>query len=71
LYKTLKGETMGVNEKIKKRREGFNPNIDGDPALNVRTDEEGTDKVPTTKQHDPDPKHKDKRDPSEESGAKN
>ena len=62
---------MGVNEEIKKRREDFNPNIKGDPALNVRTDEEGTADVPATEQNEPDPKHKDNRDPSEESGAKN
>lgn len=62
---------MGVNEKIKKKREDFNPNIDGDPALNVRTDEKGAADVPATRQNEPDPKQTDKRDPSKESGAKN
>ncbi len=58
---------MGVNDKIKKKREGFNPNIKGDPSLNVRTDEEGTSNVPSTKQKDITPKKKEKenRDPSE------
>lgn len=61
----------GINEKIQKKREGFNPNIKGDPSLNVRTDEKEAADVPATEQKEPDPKHRDKRDPSEESGAKN
>ena len=58
---------MGVNDKIKKRREGFNPNIKGDPALNVRTDQENAAEVPATKQKDITPKKKEQesRDPSE------
>lgn len=62
---------MGINEKIKKKREGFNPNIEGDPSLNVRTDEKDSADVPASRQNEPDPKHTDKRDPSKESGAKN
>ena len=58
---------MGVNDKIKKKREGFNPNIKGDPALNVRTDQENAAEVPATKQKDINPKKSEKetRDPSE------
>ena len=58
---------MGVNEKIKEKREGFNPNIKGDPAVNVRTDEENAAEVPATKQNDITPKKKDQetREPSE------
>jgi hypothetical protein len=61
----------GINEKIQKRREGFNPNTKGDPSLNVRTDEEGTADVPATEQKSITPKDKNKKDPSKESGAKN
>ncbi len=58
---------MGVNDKVKKKREGFNPNIKGDPAVNVRTDEASAAEVPATKQSDITPKKKDQetRDPSE------
>ena len=43
---------MGVNEKIKERRKGFNPNIKGDPAVNVKTDEKNAANVPATEQKD-------------------
>lgn len=49
---------MSVNDKIKDKRKDFNPNIKGDPSLNVRTDQEGTADVPATKQKDITPKKK-------------
>ena len=52
LPKNLKGDIMGVNQKIKERREGFNPNIKGDPAVNVKTDEKDAADVPATEQKD-------------------
>ena len=47
---------MSVNDKIREKRKGFNPNIKGDPSLNVRTDQEGTADVPATEQKDITPK---------------
>lgn len=58
---------MTVNKRIKERREGFNPNVKGDKAVNVKTDEKNAADVPATEQKDISPKKKDKesRDPSE------
>ena len=50
---------MGVNEKIKERRKDFNPNITGDPAVNVKTDEKNAANVPATEQKDLTKKKKD------------
>lgn len=52
---------MTVNKKIKERREGFNPNIKGDPAVNVKADEKGTADVPATEQKDITPKEDGKK----------
>lgn len=41
---------MGINQKIKERREGFNPNIKGDKAVNVKTEEKNAADVPATEQ---------------------
>ena len=43
---------MGVNEKIKERRKDFNPNIKGDPYVNVKTTEKDAADVPATEQKD-------------------
>ena len=51
---------MGVNEKIKERRKDFNPNIKGDPAVNVKTDEKNAANVPATEQQDITEKKKNK-----------
>ena len=43
---------MTVNDKIRERRKDFNPNIKGDPAVNVKTDEKNAADVPATEQKD-------------------
>ncbi len=50
---------MGVNDRIKERREGYKPNIHGDKAVNVKTEEKNAAEVPATKQSDITPKKKD------------
>lgn len=50
---------MPVNDRIKKRREGYEPNIKGDKAVNVKTEEKNAANVPATEQQDITPKKKD------------
>lgn len=50
---------MAINDKIKERREGYKPNIHGDKAVNVKTEEKDAADVPATKQKDITPKKKD------------
>lgn len=42
---------MGINKRIKElREESQNPNIKGEDAINVKTDQEGTSDVPAIRQ---------------------
>jgi hypothetical protein len=50
---------MPVNDKIKERRKGYKPNIHGDKAVNVKTEEKNAADVPATNQEDITPKKKD------------
>ena len=53
---------MPVNDKIKERREGYEPNVKGDKAVNVKTEEKNSADVPATEQQDITPKKKDQEE---------